>query len=227
MKPSIFKQTPRSPEDQFIIQSLMELGVATIAEAQEKTGLLEPSIRPLQQGVRVSGTAVTVKCFDGDNLMIHASLEVVKQGDVIMLTTYSGNSMHGMFGELLALACKSRGVKGLITDSGVRDVKSIREMGFPVWCKFITALGTSKNRPGWVNIPITIGGVLVRPGDYVVADDDGVVIVPRENAKDVIVRAKMRAEKEEEIRRRILSGELTLDIYGFRDTIRSLGIEYS
>jgi len=226
MKPIIVKEIPRSPEDSKIAETLKELGVATIAEAQEKTGLLDPSIRPIQQGVRIAGTAITVKCFDGDNLMLHAALEFAKPGDIIMLTTYSGNSMHGMFGELLALECQVMGIVGLITDAGVRDVNSLRQMKFPVWSKYITALGTSKNRPGWVNVPITIGGVLVKPGDFVVADDDGVVVIQRERVKEVLENAKKRAENEEKTRKRILAGELTLDIYNFRSMIKSLGIEY-
>ncbi|AHC51450.1 hypothetical protein SUSAZ_05465 [Sulfolobus acidocaldarius SUSAZ] len=226
MKPVIVRNIPRSPEDSKITEVLKELGVATIAESQEKTGLLDPSIKPIQSGAKIAGTAVTVKCFDGDNLMLHAALELVRPGDIIVLTTYSGNSMHGMFGELLATACKVRGVVGLITDAGVRDVNVIREMKFPIWSRYITALGTSKNRPGWVNVPIVIGGIHVKPGDYVVADDDGVVIVPRENVTKVIENARKRVESEDNVRKRLLEGELSLDIYNFRQVIKSLGIEY-
>ncbi|WP_238842106.1 4-carboxy-4-hydroxy-2-oxoadipate aldolase/oxaloacetate decarboxylase [Sulfolobus sp. E11-6] len=178
MKPVIVREIPRSPKDPERIRRLLETSVATIAESQEKLGLLSPSIRPIQPGLKAAGTAVTVKCADGDNLMLHVALEVAKPGDVIVMTTISG-SANGVFGELLATSFRVRGISAFITDSGVRDVAILREMKYPVWSKYITAVGTSKNRPGWVNVPISIDGVIINPGDFILADDDGVVVVPR------------------------------------------------
>ncbi|QXJ35438.1 4-carboxy-4-hydroxy-2-oxoadipate aldolase/oxaloacetate decarboxylase [Saccharolobus shibatae] len=225
MKPVIVKEIPRSPKDPERVKELLNYGVATIAESQEKLGLLGPNIRPIQPGLKAAGTAITVRCSDGDNLMLHAAVEIAKPGDVIIMTTISGTA-NGVFGELLATSFKVRGISAFITDSGVRDVSKLREMKYPVWSKYITAVGTSKNRPGWINVPITIEGVIVKPGDFVLADDDGVVIVPREEIDEVLVRAKEREEKENEVRKRLLNGELSLDIYNFRRIISELGIKY-
>ncbi|MEM0374206.1 MAG: 4-carboxy-4-hydroxy-2-oxoadipate aldolase/oxaloacetate decarboxylase [Sulfolobaceae archaeon] len=225
MKPVIVREIPRSPKDPERIRKLLEYSVATIAEAQDKLGLLGPSIRPIQPGLKAAGTAITVRCADGDNLMLHAALEVAKPGDIIVMTTISGTA-NGVFGELLATAFRVRGIAAFITDSGVRDVAKLREMKYPVWAKYITAVGTSKNRPGWINVPITIEGVLVKPGDFILADDDGVVVVPREEIDEVLARAKEREERENEVRKRILNGELTIDIYNFRKVIAELGIKY-
>ncbi|EHP70245.1 Demethylmenaquinone methyltransferase [Metallosphaera yellowstonensis MK1] len=225
MKHVIVRQIPRSPKDPERVSQLLEYGVATISESQEKLGLLGPSIRPIQPGLKAAGTAVTVKCSDGDNLMLHAALEVAQPGDVIVMTTMTG-SANGMFGELLANAFRVRGINAFITDAGVRDVAKLREMKYPVWSKYITAAGTSKNRPGWVNVPVVIEGVLVNPGDFVLADDDGVVVVPRAEIDEVLRRAKEREQREDVTRKRILDGELTVDIYNFRKTLQEIGVKY-
>jgi 4-hydroxy-4-methyl-2-oxoglutarate aldolase len=225
MKHVIVRQIPRSPKDPERVSQLLEYGVATISESQEKLGLLGPSIRPIQPGLKAAGTAVTVKCSDGDNLMLHAALEVAQPGDVIVMTTMTG-SANGMFGELLANAFRVRGINAFITDAGVRDVAKLREMKYPVWSKYITAAGTSKNRPGWVNVPVVIEGVLVNPGDFVLADDDGVVVVPRAEIDEVLQRAKEREQREDVTRKRILDGELTVDIYNFRKTLQEIGVKY-
>lgn len=225
MRHVIVKQIPRSQRDHERISQLLEYGVATISESQEKLGLLGPSIKPIQPGLKAAGTAVTVRCTDGDNLMLHAALEVAQPGDVIVMTTMTG-SANGVFGELLANAFRVRGVSAFITDSGVRDVAKLREMKYPVWSKYITAAGTSKNRPGWVNVPIVIEGVLINPGDFVLADDDGVVVVPRGEIDEVLRKAKEREQREEVVRKRILSGELTVDIYNFKKTLQDIGVKY-
>jgi len=225
MKHVIVRQIPRSPKDPERVSQLLEYGVATISESQEKLGLLGPSIRPIQPGLKAAGIAVTVKCSDGDNLMLHAALEVAQPGDVIVMTTMTG-SANGMFGELLANAFRVRGINAFITDAGVRDVAKLREMKYPVWSKYITAAGTSKNRPGWVNVPVVIEGVLVNPGDFVLADDDGVVVVPRAEIDEVLRRAKEREQREDVTRKRILDGELTVDIYNFRKTLQEIGVKY-
>ena len=226
MKPVIVREIPRSEKDKERIAELLRYGVATISESQDKLGLLSPDIRPIQPGLKADGTAITVRCADGDNLMVHASLEVARPGDVIVLTTISGGSRNGMFGELLANAFITRGVSALITDSGVRDVARLREMKYPVWSRYITAVGTSKNTPGWVNVPIVIGGVNVDPGDFILADDDGVVVVRREEIDAVLENASKRESKEEVTRKRILNGELTVDIYGFKKVLADLGVNY-
>ncbi|WP_338602737.1 4-carboxy-4-hydroxy-2-oxoadipate aldolase/oxaloacetate decarboxylase [Sulfolobus tengchongensis] len=225
MKPVIVREIPRSPKDEERIRELLKYSVATIAESQEKLGLLGPSIKPIQPGLKAAGTAITVRCADGDNLMLHAAVEIAKPGDVIVMTTISGTA-NGVFGELLATSFKARGISAFITDSGVRDVARLREMKYPVWSKYITAVGTSKNRPGWINVPITIEGVIVKPGDFILADDDGVVVVQREEIDEVLARAKEREARENEVRKRLLNGELTLDIYNFRKIIAELGIKY-
>ncbi|MCG3109443.1 hypothetical protein L3N51_01735 [Metallosphaera sp. J1] len=158
--------------------------------------------------------------------MLHAALEVARPEDVIVLTTVSGGSRNGMFGELLANAIITRGVSALTTDSGVRDVARLREMKYPVWSRYITAVGTSKNTPGWVNAPIVVGGVNVNPGDFVLANDDGVVIIPRNEIDTVLENASKRESKEEITRKRILNGELTVDIYGFKKVLAELGVNY-
>jgi 4-hydroxy-4-methyl-2-oxoglutarate aldolase len=223
VKPVVVREIPRSSKDEERIEGLLRYGVATITESQEKLGLLGPSIRPIRQGLRAAGTAVTVRCPEGDNLMLHVALETASKGDVIVMTTTS-DSANGVFGELLANAFKVRGVAAFITSTGVRDVARLREMAYPVWSKYVTALGTSKNRPGWVNVPIVIEGVAVNPGDFVLADDDGVVIVQRDEIDDVLRRAEEREKREDAVRKRILAGETTVQIYNFRKTLEELGV---
>lgn len=208
-----------------IIQGLQKAGVATVHEASGRGPLLDPGIRPIQTGSRVAGSAVTVLCAAGDNMMVHAAVEVVQPGDLLVVAT-TGSSTHGMFGELLATSLVSRGCRGLVIDAGVRDVAELREMGFPVWSRAIHALGTVKETAGSVNLPVTIGEVAVAPGDVVVADDDGVAIVPRADAERVLESSNERIEREIEVRNRLESGELGLDFYGLRAKLAELGVEW-
>ena len=210
--------------DPEVIEGLAEAGVATVYEVGA-TRLLPSSIKPIQQGTRIAGSAVTVSCAPGDNLMIHAAVEVLAPGDVLVVTTTS-ESDHGMFGELLAVSVTSKGCRGLVIDDGVRDVADLRRMGFPVWARSIHAAGTTKSRPGSVNAPIACAGVTVSPGDVVVADDDGVVMVERERAAEVLEAARLRLLREEETRARLRAGELGLDLYGFRARLEGLGVRF-
>ena len=211
--------------DPNVIRTLGDLGVATIHEAQGRTGLLRPYMRPLYSAARVAGSAVTISSQPGDNLMIHAALEVCMPGDVLIVTTTS-ESTDGMFGELLAVSARARGVVGLVIDAGVRDVTEITAMGFPVWAKAISAQGTVKATAGSVNVPVVCAGAPIRPGDVVVGDADGVVIVPRRAAADVARLGAERVAKEQNTRDRLARGELGLDFYGFRARLAELGVQY-
>jgi 4-hydroxy-4-methyl-2-oxoglutarate aldolase len=223
MKP-VIKRGVERPEAA-ITALLGELGVATVHEAQNRTGLMRPYMRPIYAAARVAGPAVTVSCHPGDNLMIHAAIDVVRPGDVLVVTTTS-ESTDGMFGELLAESCRAHGVVGLIMDAGVRDVGELTVMQFPVWSKAISAQGTVKATPGSVNIPVVCAGALVRPGDVIVADQDGVVVVKRESASEVAGLGEKRRTKEENSRARLRSGEKGLDMYGLRAKLKELGVEY-
>lgn len=205
------------------IRGLEEAGVATVHEAAGQTGLLDEGIRPIQDGARIAGSAVTVSCAPGDNIMIHAAVEVIEPGDVLVVTTFSP-STHGMFGELLATSVIRRGCRGLVIDAGVRDVADLRRMAFPVWSRAIHAQGTEKSTPGSVNVPLSIAGVDVAPGDVVVADDDGVMIVERERAEEVLAASRRRLEREERTRARLETGELGLDLYGLRERLGEMGV---
>jgi 4-hydroxy-4-methyl-2-oxoglutarate aldolase len=205
-----------------VIAGLEAAGVATVHEAGA-TNLLPPEIRPIQNGARITGSAITVSCPPGDNIMIHAAVEVIEPGDVLVVATTSP-SPHGMFGELLAVSVTTRGCHGLIIDGGVRDVADLRAMGFPVWARTIHAARTTKSGLGSVNLPILCAGITVRPGDVVVADDDGVAVIDREQAEDVLKAARLRLQKETETRSRLAAGDLGLDIYGFRQRLADLGV---
>ena len=211
--------------DANLIRTLGELGVATIHEAQGRTGLLRPYMRPIYPAARAAGTAVTISSQPGDNLMIHAALEVCEPGDLLVVTT-SSESTDGMFGELLAVSARARGVVGLVIDAGVRDVTEITAMGFPVWAKAISAQGTVKATAGSVNVPVVCAGAPIRPGDVVVGDADGVVIVPRRAAAEVARLGAERVAKEQKTRERLARGELGLDFYGFRAKLAELGVQY-
>jgi 4-hydroxy-4-methyl-2-oxoglutarate aldolase len=210
--------------DSDIVAGLADAGVATVHEAGG-TALLDPGIRPIQEGSRIAGSAVTVSCAAGDNIMVHAAVEVIEPGDVLVVATTSP-STHGMFGELLATSVMAKGCVGVVVDAGVRDVSDLREMGLPVWSRAIHASGTKKATPGSVNVPLVCGGVAVGPGDVVVADDDGVAIVERERAVEVLERARLRLEREEQARRRLAVGELGVDFYGFRERLEDRGVRW-
>ncbi len=209
--------------DPAVIAGLGEAGVATVHEAQGRSGLLDPGVKPMQRGARVAGSAVTALCAPGDNMMIHAAVEVVQEGDLLVVALTSP-ALHGMFGDLLASSLMARGCAGLIIDSGVRDIADLNEMGFPVWARAVHAEGTVKETPGSVNRPVSFAGVRIAPGDVVAADDDGVVVVSRDRAADVLEAAEARLAKEEQSRRRYQAGELGLDMYGLRRKLTDLGV---
>ncbi|MDC2954031.1 4-carboxy-4-hydroxy-2-oxoadipate aldolase/oxaloacetate decarboxylase [Streptomyces gilvifuscus] len=207
------------------VEALAGYGVATVSEAMGRTGLLGPRIRPVQQGVRVAGTAVTVLGWPGDNLMIHAAVEQCSEGDILVVTTTSPCT-DGLFGELFATALKQRGVRGVVLNTGIRDTQELRDMGFAAWSRAVSAQGTVKATGGSVNVPIAIDGQVIRPGDVILADDDGVVVVPRERAREAAERSEAREAKEAATRAAFLDGQLGLDRYGLRETLKRLGVEY-
>ncbi|MFD8276379.1 4-carboxy-4-hydroxy-2-oxoadipate aldolase/oxaloacetate decarboxylase [Streptomyces flaveolus] len=207
------------------VEALAGYGTATVGEAMGRTGFLGTHLRPIQQGVRVAGTAVTVLCWPGDNLMIHAAVEQCGQGDILVVTTTSP-SVDGLFGELFATALAHRGVLGVVLNTGIRDTAELRAMGFPAWSAAVSPQGTVKATGGSVNVPIVIGGQVIRPGDVIVADDDGVVVVPRERARDVAEASEAREQKEAGARAAFQEGQLGLDRYGLRETLTRLGVTY-
>ena len=219
----IVRHPPRADDD--VARALGECGVATVHEAQERTGLLRPYMRPVYPEARVAGTAVTVLCQSGDNLMIHAAVEVAQAGDVLVVVTTS-ESHDGMFGELLAESCRAHGVVGLVIEAGVRDASELTAMRFPVWSKAINAQGTVKATPGSVNVDVVCAGTLVSPGDVIVGDADGVVVVPRRDARQVLAASTQRQAKEAQTRERLRGGELGLDIYGLRAKLAAMGVEW-
>jgi 4-hydroxy-4-methyl-2-oxoglutarate aldolase len=200
-----------------VVDQLAGLGVATVHEAIGRAGYLGPGLRPIQEGVRTGGTAVTALCWPGDNLMIHAAVEQCQAGDVLVVTTTSPCT-DGMFGELLAT--------GLVIEAGVRDVAELRAMGFGVWSAAVSAQGTVKETAGSVNVPVSIGGQIVRPGDAIIADDDGVVCVPRADVGQALEAARARVAKEEQSRKALADGQLGLDLYGLRDKLAARGVRY-
>jgi 4-hydroxy-4-methyl-2-oxoglutarate aldolase len=215
----------RRPEPE-VVRALGELGVATVHEAQGRTGLMKPYLRPIYPSARAAGAAVTVTSQPGDNLMIHAAMEVCKPGDILVVTTTS-ESTDGMFGELLGVSCEAHGVVGVIIDGGVRDTAELTAMDFPVWSKAISAQGTVKSTAGSVNVPVVCAGMAVHPGDVVVADADGVVVVARAQAAEVAAAGRDRIAKEEKTRERLRNGELGIDFYGLRDKLKQLGVIYT
>ena len=211
--------------DPAVIAALGEQGTATVHEAIGARGFAGPELRPIQQGTRLAGSAVTVSSHPGDNLMVHAAVEVCRAGDVLVVTN-TAPSTHGLFGELLATSLLARGVRALVTDAGVRDTAELRAMGFAVWSQHVSVQGTVKASPGSVNVPVVLGRQRVEPGDVVCADDDGVVVVARAEAAWALERARERVAREEESRSRLATGELGLDFYGLRTRLDELGVEY-
>jgi len=210
--------------DPDIVSTLGGLGTATVHEAIGRRGFAGPDLRPIQQGTRLAGPAVTVSSHPGDNLMVHAAVEVCEAGDVLVVTT-TAPSTHGMFGELLATSLMARGVHALVIDAGVRDTAELRAMGFAVWARHVSCEGTVKASPGSVNVPVVLGGMVVSPGDVVCADDDGVVVVPAGEAEWALDQARRRVAREDATRARLAAGELGVDIYGLRAVLADLGVE--
>ena len=207
------------------IAALREAGVATVHEAAGRVGLLGPAIQARQTGAAIAGSAITVSCHPGDNLMIHAAVEVCRPGDILVVTTTSP-STDGMFGDLLATSLLSRGVVGLVSDAGVRDIATLREMGFPVWARAVHAQGTVKASPGSVNVPVVAAGQIVRAGDIIVADDDGVLALPAALGGRVAAAAAKRLASEVAKREQLASGTLGVDLYNLRPLLAELGVEY-
>jgi 4-hydroxy-4-methyl-2-oxoglutarate aldolase len=223
MKPTIVRNIKRADAD--VIRALGQQGVATVHEAQARTGLMRPYMRPIYPTARACGSALTILCQPGDNLMIHAAIEVCQPGDMLVVTTTS-ESTDGMFGDLLAVSARAHGAVGLIIDAGVRDVADLTSMEFPVWSKAISAQGTVKATAGSVNVPVIAAGARVNPGDVIVADADGVVVVPRELAAQIAKLGEDRLAKEEKSRQKLRAGELGLDFYGLRAKLKELGAEW-
>ena len=211
--------------DAAVIERLGAAGTATVHEAIGRVGFVGTHLRPIQNDTKIAGSAVTVLSHPGDNMMIHAAVEMCGPGDILVVTN-TAPSTHGMFGDLLATSLMARGVRGLVIDAGVRDTSDLRSMGFPVWSQHVSCQGTVKNTPGSVNVPVVLGGITVQPGDVVCADDDGVVVVPREQAEWALEQSDARLAREATMRARLEAGELGVDVYGLRQRLLDMGVEY-
>ncbi len=221
--PVVVTDIARAERD--VVDALAAFGSATVHEAMGRIGYAGPRIRPIQQGTAIAGSAITVSTAPGDNLMVHAAIEQAQDGDVIVVVPTT-DSAFGFIGELMATQMQVRGVRAYVTSGGVRDTAELRGMGFPVWTAHVSSQGTVKDTAGSVNVPVVLDGVVVNPGDVVVADDDGVTIVPRPRAAEALEASRARAEREARNRRRYEAGEISMDINELRPVLADLGVAF-